>query len=116
MIEGMIAMAVEDDWISVAKAAEEAGCSEQFIRRELLAHIAKDANGKPIPGRTKGGRLDGWLMNGKAWSVSRASVIAFRGSLSSRATLHKDEREARKAKLTPRASRKKAARRRKKPR
>ena len=116
MIEGMIAMAVEDDWISVAKAAEEAGCSEQFIRRELLANIAKDAEGKPIPGRTTGGRLEGWLANGRAWMVSRASAVALRGSLSTRATLHKDERESRQAKLTPRSRAKKAARRRKPPR
>lgn len=107
-------MAVQDDWISVARAAEEAGCSEQFIRRDLLEHLPRDASGQPTSDRTKGGRLEGWLANGRAWLVSKASAVALRESLSTRAKLHKDEREARKAKLTPKAGRKKAARRRKK--
>lgn len=116
MIEGMIAMAVQDDWISVAKAAKEAGCSEQFIRRDLLEHLPKDESGQPLSDRTKGGRLEGWLVNGRAWLVSRASAAALRESLSTRATLHKAEREARQATVTPKAGRKKAASRRKKAR
>lgn len=107
-------MAVQDDWISVAKAADEAGCSQQFIRRDLLEHLPRDENGEPLSDRTKGGRLEGWLVNGRAWLVSRASAEALRESLSTRAKLHQDEREARKAKLAPKAGRKKAARRRKK--
>ncbi len=82
---GMIAMAVHDDWVSVAKAAAIAGCSEQFIRRELLEHLPVDDKGKPTSDRTSGGRLDGWLVNGRAWSVSRASAEALKGTLSSRA-------------------------------
>ena len=78
-------MAVQDDWVSVAKAAEIADCSEQFIRRELLEHLPRDGKGKPLSDRTSGGRLDGWLVNGKAWSVSRASAEALKDSLSSRA-------------------------------
>jgi hypothetical protein len=81
----MIAMAVHDDWVSVAKAAAIAGCSEQFIRRELLEHLPVDDKGKPTSDRTYGGRLDGWLVNGRAWSVSRASAEALKGTLSSRA-------------------------------
>jgi hypothetical protein len=69
----MIAMAVHDDWVSVAKAAEIADCSEQFIRRLLLKHLPRDAKGKPSSDRTRGCPLDGWLVNGRAWTVSRAS-------------------------------------------
>lgn len=102
----MIAMAVEHDWISVAKAAVEAGCSQQFIRRDLLEHIPKDAAGRPTSDRTVGGRLEGWLVNGRAWLVSRASVAALKGSLTTRAT---GRRTA--AKVAPK--RKPAAKRRK---
>ena len=81
----MIAMAVQDDWVSVAKAAEIADCSEQFIRRDLYKHLPRNEKGKPASDRTVGGRLEGWLVNGKAWSVSRASAEALKASLSSRA-------------------------------
>lgn len=87
-------MSVQDDWISVAKAAKEAGCSEQFIRRDLLEHLPKDGSGKPTSDRTVGGRLDGWLVNGRAWLVSRASATALRSSLSTRATVHRKPAKA----------------------
>ena len=90
-------MAVQDDWVSVAKAAEIADCSEQFIRRELLEHLPRDAKGKPASDRTSGGRLDGWLVNGKAWSVSRASAEALKASLSSRAGARKRASKKRKS-------------------
>lgn len=99
-------MSVQDDWISVAKAAELAGCSQQFIRRDLLEHLPKDAKGEPTADRTSGGRLDGWLVNGRAWLVSKASAAALRGSLTSRASANRD---AAKASTT----RKKTAKRRK---
>lgn len=99
-------MSVQDDWISVPKAAELAGCSQQFIRRDLLEHLPKDGKGEPISDRTSGGRLDGWLVNGRAWLVSKASAAALRASLTSRATVH---RQAAKAC----SGRKKAAKRRK---
>lgn len=76
----MIAMApVEDDWVSVAAAAKLAGCSEQYIRRELLENVEGDAI------RTSGGRLEGWRPNGKAWLVSRRSVLELAGTLTTRA-------------------------------
>lgn len=109
-------MAVQDDWISVARAAKEAGCSEQFIRRDLLEHLPRDSAGQPTSDRTKGGRLEGWLANGRAWLVSRASAVALRESLSTRATLHKAEREARKTVAAPKGGRKRAAAKRKKTR
>lgn len=87
-------MAVQDDWIAVSKAAKEAGCSEQFIRRDLLEHLPRDEHGRPKSDRTHGGRLDGWLVNGKAWLVKRSSVIALRETLSTRATRHKASRAA----------------------
>lgn len=99
-------MSVQDDWISVAKAAAQAGCSQQFIRRDLLEHLPRDAQGQPTSDRTSGGRLEGWLVNGRAWLVSKASAVALRGSLTSRAA---GKRDASKAS----AGRKKAAKRRK---
>jgi hypothetical protein len=93
----MIVMAVQDDWVSVAKAAEIADCSEQFIRRELLEHLPRDAKGRPASDRTAGGRLDGWLVNGRAWSVSRASAESLRASLSSRAGKRKRAAKKRKS-------------------
>jgi DeoR/GlpR family transcriptional regulator of sugar metabolism len=89
---GMIAMAVEDDWVSVTKAAEIAGCSEQYIRRELLEHVEDDEL------RTTGGRLDGWRPNGKAWLVSRRSAAALAETLSTRARKHAAARSTSKAK------------------
>jgi hypothetical protein len=94
---GMIAMAVQDDWVSVAKAAEIADCSEQFIRRELLEHLPRDASGKPAADRTKGGRLEGWLVNGRAWSVSKASAEALKATLTSRAGRRKRAAKKKKA-------------------
>lgn len=99
-------MSVQDDWVSVAKAAAMAGCSQQFIRRDLLEHLPRNENGEPTSDRTEGGRLEGWLVNGRAWLVHKASVAALRGSLTSRASVH---RQAGKAS----AGRKKAAKRRK---
>lgn len=104
-------MAVQDDWISVPKAAKQAGCSEQFIRRDLLKHLPRDADGNPTSERTVGGRLEGWLVNGRAWLVSKASAAALRGSLSSRARLHEQARKAKRA-----APRRKSAAKRKNPR
>jgi hypothetical protein len=102
----MIAMSVQDDWISVAKAAAMAGCSQQFIRRDLLEHLPRDEKGEPQSDRTSGGRLEGWLVNGRAWLVSKASAEALRGSLTSRATGNRASAKAS-------TSRKKTAKRRK---
>lgn len=99
-------MSVQDDWVSVAKAAEQAGCSQQFIRRDLLEHLPRDEKGQPTSDRTSGGRLEGWLVNGRAWLVSKASVAALRASLTSRATGNRDAAKAS-------AGRKKTAKRRK---
>lgn len=99
-------MSVQDDWISVAKAAAMAGCSQQFIRRDLLEHLPRDEKGEPQSDRTSGGRLEGWLVNGRAWLVSKASAEALRGSLTSRATGNR-------AAAKESTSRKKTAKRRK---
>lgn len=85
----MIAMVpVEDDWMPVAKAAELAGCSEQYIRKELLQNVEGDAS------RTSGGRLDGWRPNGKAWLVSRRSVLELAETLTTRAKKNAAKRAA----------------------
>ena len=84
-------MAVQDDWVSVAKAAEIAGCSEQYLRRELDAHYDEASR------RSRGGRVEGWKANGRAWLVNVASAEALRETLSTRAKLHERERTAKKA-------------------
>jgi hypothetical protein len=101
----MIAMAVQDDWISVEDAAKAAGCSPQYIRRLLDKHLDEKTK------RTVGCVLDGWKVNGKAWTVLKTSAHAMRGTLSTRARMHEDAREAKKAPKRPAS--KKAVRRRK---
>jgi hypothetical protein len=101
----MIAMAVQDDLISVEDAADAAGCSPQYIRRLLDKHLDETTK------RTVGCVLDGWKVNGKAWTVLKTSAQAMRGTLSSRARMHEVARKAAKSPKRPAA--KKAARRRK---
>lgn len=103
---GMIAMAVQHDWISVEKAAGIAGCSEQYIRRDLDKHLPRDENGIPTSDRTVGGRLEGWRVHGKAWLVSRSSALAIRGTLSTRARVHEAKRASKKL-VKKKASRRK---------
>lgn len=79
---------VEDDWISVAAAADLAGCSQQYIRRELLEHVEGEAI------RTSGGRLEGWRPNGKAWLVSRRSVLEMASTLTTRAKKNASKRSS----------------------
>jgi len=97
---GMIAMAVQDDWIPVAAAAEIAGCSAQYLRRELEEHYDEATR------RSSGGRVEGWKANGRAWLVNVASAEALRETLSTRARRHEAKRvakkkAARKAKKAP---------------
>jgi hypothetical protein len=103
----MIAMAVQDDWIPVEKAAGIAGCSEQYIRRDLDKHLPRGEDGKPTSDRTVGGRLEGWRVHGKAWLVSVKSAQAMRETLSTRAKIHEAKRTAKKT------AKKKTARRKK---
>lgn len=84
-------MAVQDDWVSVADAAEIAGCSQQYLRRELEEHYDETTR------RSRGGRVEGWKANGRAWLVNVASAEALRETLSTRARLHERERTAKKA-------------------
>jgi hypothetical protein len=109
----MVAMAVQDDWLSVAKAAKIAGCSEQYIRRDLLEHLPKDEKDEPTSDRTHGGRLDGWLVNGRAWMVSRASAEALRETLSTRAAIHAPARAAKRATAVKKRAKRPAAKRKK---
>lgn len=88
-------MAIDDDWVSIYKAAELAGCSGQYLRRELLEHM------DPKTGVSKGGRIEGWRVNGKAWLVLRASAVALRQTVSTRAKAHEAERKARQAAERP---------------
>ena len=98
-------MAVQDDWISVEDAAKAAGCSPQYIRRLLDRHLDETTK------RTVGCVLDGWKVNGKAWTVLKTSAEAMRGTLSSRARMHETARASKKIAKRPAA--KKASRRRK---
>jgi hypothetical protein len=85
--DGGMIMALSDDWVNVEKAADLAGCSPQFLRRELEQHL------DPATGESKGGRVVGWRLNGKAWLVSRASAVALGPTLSTRARSRKAERQ-----------------------
>lgn len=100
---GMVAMAVQDDWLSVEDAAKAAGCSPQYIRRLLNRHLDKKTK------RTVGCVLDGWKVNGKAWTVLKTSAESMRGTLSVRARMHEDDPAPKK--VTKRPASKKAARR-----
>jgi hypothetical protein len=86
----MIAMAVQDDWVSVAAAAAIAGCSAQYLRRELEEHYDEATR------RSSGGRVEGWKANGRAWLVNVASAEALRETLSTRARRHEAQRVAKK--------------------
>lgn len=86
-------------------AAKVAGCSQQYIRRLLDKHLDEATK------RTVGCVLDGWKVNGKAWTVLKTSAEAMRGTLSTRARMHEDAREAKKSPKRPAS--KKAPRRRK---
>lgn len=92
-------MAIDDDWVSIERAAELAGCSGQYLRRELLEHM------DPKTGISKGGRIEGWRVNGKAWLVLRTSAVAMRRTVSTRAKAHEAERKARQAAEPPRRGR-----------
>ena len=96
-------MAVQHDWVTVPRAAEIAGCSEQFIRRELDDHFDEAV------GKTVGGRLDGFRAGARAWMVSRRSAEALRETLSTRARLHEQERERRRSQTRRRAKSRKTA-------
>ena len=98
-------MAVHDEWVSVPKAAKIAGCSEQYIRRDLLDHLPRDEKKNPTADRTIGGRLDGWLVNGRAWMVSVASAEALRETLSTRASVNASSRASRGGVVKKRAKR-----------
>jgi hypothetical protein len=82
---GMIAMAVQDDWVSVTRAAAIAGCTEQYLRAELARYRPRDGDGNPVGDRSTGGRIEGWLANGRAWLVLKRSAEELRETLSTRA-------------------------------
>jgi hypothetical protein len=66
----MVCMAIPDkEWLTTDKAAEIAGCTEGWLRL-LLGRGDK--------------RLEGWKIGQRAWLVSRTSLEAFRGTLTSR--------------------------------
>ena len=108
----MIAMAVQDDWVSVPKAADIAGCTEQYIRAELARYRPRDERGEPVGDRSTGGRVEGWLVNGKAWLVLKRSAVELRETLSARAT-GKRTKERKAHKRPDKAAKKPAAKRRK---
>jgi len=103
--EGMI-MAAQDDWVNVSDAAGIAGCSEQFLRRDLIEHL-DEATGRSH------GRVEGWRVNTRAWLVLRQSAVALRETLSTRARLHEADRKAKAAAGRRRAARPKPSRSRK---
>lgn len=76
----MVALASPDkEWITISEAVKLAGCTEGYLRRLLGEGDS---------------RLTGWKAGERAWLVKKADVLALRASLTTRANLHKDEREA----------------------
>lgn len=84
----MVEMAIQHEWVSVPEAAEIAGCSPQWLCRELNSHY------DPRVGSTVGGRIVGFRAGQRTWLVQRASAVELRKTLSTRARLHEAEREA----------------------
>jgi hypothetical protein len=81
----MVVASPNKEWLTVAEAAEAAGCTEGWIRLLL--------------GR---GDLAGWKAGERAWLVDAAAARALRGSLSTRSV---GNREAKKPAIKRRKSR-----------
>ena len=90
-------MAEELKWLRIEKAAEQANCSPQYLRRVLLAQELDSED------RTVGGPLLGWRVNGKAWMVEQASLAEFAKGFSSRAGKHRTAKKKRAAKARRKA-------------
>ena len=63
----------QQDWMTVREAAEQAGCSEGWIRL-LLAR----------------GEIEGWKSGERAWNVSVDAVAQLRKTLTSRSVGKRD--------------------------
>ena len=82
---GMVVASPDKEWLTVAEAAQAAGCTQGWIRLLL--------------GR---GDLAGWKAGERAWLVDAAAARALRGSLSTRSV---GQREAQKPASKRRKSR-----------
>lgn len=72
----MVVASPDKTWITVAEAADLAGCVEGYIRRLLL-----------------NGRLAGWKTGERGWNVDREAVIALGKQLTTRSNRRKAERK-----------------------
>jgi excisionase family DNA binding protein len=73
----MIVASPDKEWLTVAEAAELAGCSEGWIRLKLAA-----------------GELEGWKSGERAWNVAVDSVLELRKTLSPRSLGQRDAKPA----------------------
>ena len=87
-IRCMIVASPDKEWLTVAEAAELAGCSEGWIRLKLAA-----------------GELEGWKSGERAWNVAVDSVLELRKTLSPRSLGQRDAKPAKPAKPKRRKSR-----------
>jgi hypothetical protein len=76
-MEGMVVASPDKDWITIAEAVENAGCTEGYLRRLLGAGDS---------------RLRGWKAGERAWLVHRADVLELARSLTTRSNRRKAER------------------------
>lgn len=75
----MIVVSPDKEWLTVAEAAAQAGCSQGWIRHKLAS-----------------GELEGWKSGERAWNVCVDAVIQLRKSLSARSVGKRDDKH-----LTP---------------
>jgi excisionase family DNA binding protein len=81
----MIVASPDKEWLTVAEAAELAGCSEGWIRLKLGS-----------------GELEGWKSGERAWNVAVDSVLELAKTLGPRSL---GQRDAKRAKPKRRKSR-----------
>jgi hypothetical protein len=77
----MVVASPDKDWITIAEAVENAGCTEGYLRRLLGAGDS---------------RLRGWKAGERAWLVHRGDVAELARSLTTRSNRRKAERAAKK--------------------
>jgi hypothetical protein len=76
-IWGMAVASPDKEWLTVAEAAEVAGCTEGWIRMLLLRD-----------------ELDGWKSGERAWNVSAKAARELRRSLTTRSVGKRDDQPA----------------------
>jgi excisionase family DNA binding protein len=76
-IRAMNVVSPDKEWLTVAEAAEQAGCSEGWIRHLLAS-----------------GELEGWKSGERAWNVCVDAVAELRKTLTARSVGKRDSKPA----------------------